>query len=133
KGLSVAAQGVRRGGAVILAAECADGLGLIHFQELLQARSNPERLLEMIQDRRFRHHDQWGVQVGAMAMGKVESYLYSGMKPALVRKAHMIPCKDVSKTVNDLRKRYRNDNGGRQPSVLVLPYGQLTVPRVTNG
>lgn len=133
KGLSVAAQGVRRGGAVILAAECADGLGLIHFQELLQARSNPERLLEMIQDRRFRHHDQWGVQVGAMAMVKVESYLYSGMKPALVRKAHMIPCKDVSKTVNDLRKRYRNDNGGRQPSVLVLPYGQLTVPRVTNG
>jgi hypothetical protein len=65
-------------------------------------------------------------------MVKVESHLYSSMKPALTRKAHMIPCKDVSKTVNELRKRYRKRNGG-EPSILALPYGQLTVPRVTNG
>ena len=132
KGLSVAAQGVRMGGAVVMAAECAEGLGLMHFQELLQARSHPERLLEMFRDRRSRHHDQWGVQVGAMAMVKVESYLYSSMEPALTRKAHMIPCKDVSKTVNELRKRYRKRHGG-EPSILALPYGQLTVPRVTRG
>ena len=131
KGLSVAAQGVREGGAVILAAECADGLGLIAFQELLEERSNPRALLEMIEDERFRRHDQWGVQVGAMAMVKVESYLYSSLKPAQVRKAHMTPTEDLSETVNDLRKRYRNRNGGSEPSVLVLPYGQLTVPRVS--
>ena len=83
----------------------------------------------MIEDKRFRHHDQWGVQIGAMAMVKVESYLYSSMKPALVRKSNMIPCNSVSKTVNDLRKRYRRENGG-EPSILVLPYGQLTVPKV---
>ena len=130
KGLSVAAQGVRQGGAVVLAAECAEGLGLVHFQELLEERTNPQALLEMIEDKRFRHHDQWGVQVGAMAMVKVESYLYSSMKPALVSKSHMIPCKGVSKTVNDLRKRYRRENGGGEPSILVLPYGQLTVPRM---
>ena len=129
KGLSVAAQGVRQGGAVVLAAECAEGLGLVHFRELLEERTNPQALLEMIEDKRFRHHDQWGVQVGAMAMVKVESYLYSSMKPVLVRKSHMIPCKGVSKTVNDLRKRYRRENGG-EPSILVLPYGQLTVPQV---
>jgi nickel-dependent lactate racemase len=72
KGLSVAAQGVREGGAAILAAECADGLGLIHFQELLEERTNPQALLDMIQDKRFRRHDQWGVQVGAMVMVRVE-------------------------------------------------------------
>jgi nickel-dependent lactate racemase len=132
KGLSVAAQGVRLGGAVVLAAECADGLGLIPFQQLLEARSSPERLLEMIQSKHFRQHDQWGVQVGAMVMVRAESYLHSSMKPALVRKAHMIPCKDVSKTVNELRKRYRNRSSG-EPSILVLPYGQLTVPRVAGG
>jgi nickel-dependent lactate racemase len=130
KGLSVAAQGVRPGGAVILAAECAEGLGLIHFQKLLEARSSPQELLEMIRDERSCRHDQWGVQVGAMAMVRVESYLRSSMKPALVRKAHMTPCKDVSKTVDDLRERYRDRNGD-EPSILVLPYGQLTVPRVT--
>jgi nickel-dependent lactate racemase len=133
KGLSVAAQGVRLGGAVVLAAECVEGLGLIPFQQLLEARSSPERLLEMVQSKHFRQHDQWGVQVGMMVMVKVESYLHSSMKPAQVRKAHMIPCKDVSKTVNDLRKRYRKGNGGDEPSILVLPYGQLTVPKVTGG
>ena len=132
KGLSVAAQGVRQGGAVVLAAECVEGLGLVHFQELLEERTNPEALLEMIKDKRFRHHDQWGVQVGAMAMVKVESYLHSSMKPELVRRSHMIPCKGVSKTVNDVRKRYRRENGD-EPSILVLPYGQLTVPRVAGG
>jgi hypothetical protein len=85
----------------------------------------------MIRDKRFRRHDQWGVQVGAMVMVRAESHLYSSMKPAQVRKAHMIPCKDVSKTVNRLRKRFRQENGGGEPSILVLPYGQLTVPRLT--
>lgn len=133
KGLSVAAQGVRQGGAVVLAAECAEGLGLLHFQELLEERTNVQALLEMVQDRRFRHQDQWGVQVGAMAMVKAESYLYSSMKRDLVEKAHMRPCRDVSKTVSELVKRYQRANGGAEPSVLVLPYGQLTVPRVSGG
>jgi nickel-dependent lactate racemase len=133
KGLSVAARGVREGGAIVLAAECADGLGLLHFQELLEERTNVKALLEMVQDRRFRHHDQWGVQVGAMAMVKAESYLYSSMKRQLVETAHLRVCKDVSRTVSELCKRYRSENGGGEPSVLVLPYGQLTVPRVTAG
>jgi nickel-dependent lactate racemase len=132
KGLSVAAQAVRLGGAVVLAAECSEGLGLIPFQELLQARSTPERLLEMVRSKHFRRQDQWQVQVGAMAMVRVESYLHSSMEPALARKAHMIPCKDVSKTVKDLRRRYRKGSGG-EPSILVLPYGQLTVPRLNGG
>jgi len=86
----------------------------------------------MVQSKHFRQHDQWGVQVGAMVMVKVETYLHSSMKPALVRRAHMIPCKDVSKTVKDLCRRNRKGNGD-EPSVLVLPYGQLTVPRVVEG
>ena len=133
KGLSVAAKGVREGGAVVLAAECADGLGLLHFQELLEERTNVKALLEMVQDKRFRHHDQWGVQVGAMAMVKAESYLYSSMNRELVEKAHLRQCRDVSRTVSELCKRYRRENGGGEPSLLVLPYGQLTVPRVTEG
>jgi nickel-dependent lactate racemase len=133
KGLSVAARALREGGALVLAAECADGLGLLHFQELLEERTNVRGLLEMVQDKRFRHHDQWGVQVAAMAMVKAESYLYSSMKPKMVEKAHLRPCKDVSRTVSELCKRYQRANGGGEPSVLVLPYGQLTVPRVTPG
>ncbi len=133
KGLSVAAQGVREGGAVILAAECADGLGLPHFRELLQARGSPRELLEMICDPSFRAFDQWGVQVGAMAEVKVEGYLHSSLSAEETHLAHLIPCDDVSATVAALSERYRRTNGGGEPRILALPYGQLTVPRVARG
>ena len=130
KGLSVAAQAVRPGGAVILAAECSDGLGLPHFRELLAARDSPRELLEMIEDPSFSHHDQWGVQVGAMAQARVKSYLYSSLPPEETALAHMTPCTDIGKTVTALSEVYRQANGGDDPRILVLPYGQLTVPRV---
>ena len=129
KGMSVAAQAVRAGGAVILAAECSDGLGLAHFQQLLAARQSPQELLAMIQDPAFHHFDQWGVQVGAMVQVKVESYLYSSLSDGDVKRAHMRPCADIGQTVAALRERLRRN--GEKPTVLVLPYGQLTVPRVS--
>ena len=113
-----------------LAAECADGLGLPHFRELLAARESPRELLEMIEEPSFRHYDQWGVQVGAMAQVKVRSYLYSALSPEETSRAHMVPCADIGETVVALSESYRPTNGGGEPRILVLPYGQLTVPRV---
>jgi nickel-dependent lactate racemase len=130
KGLSVAAQGVRDGGAVVLASECPDGLGLPHFRDLLSTRSTPAELLQMIEDPFFRHFDQWGVQIGAMVQVRVRSYLYSGMSAEETRRAHMIPCADVAATVTSLGESHRRNHGGEDPSILVLPYGQLTVPKV---
>ena len=37
KGISVASQAVKTGGAVVVAAECADGLGHSDFEEVLAA------------------------------------------------------------------------------------------------
>jgi len=127
KGLSVAAQAVRTGGAVILAAECSDGLGLSHFRELLAARESPLELVEMIRDPAFHHYDQWGVQVGAMVQARVRSYLYSTLSPEDTSRAHMVPCADIGETVVALSE---SCGGGGAPRILVLPYGQLTVPRV---
>ncbi|HXG36988.1 MAG TPA: nickel-dependent lactate racemase [Dehalococcoidia bacterium] len=133
KGLSVAAQGVRKGGSVILCAECSEGLGLKHFEELLQARGSPEELLRLIEDPKFKHFDQWGVQIGALAQVKVESYLYSSLPPESAKKAHMVPVANVEDAVQELSARCRQKNGGSDPRILVLPHGQLTVPRVSNG
>ncbi len=140
KGMSVAAQALRPGGAVILAAECSDGLGLPHFRDLLAARNSPRELLEMIQDPSFRHYDQWGVQVAAMVQVRVRTYLYSALPPKETSRAHMLPCTDIAETVAALSDDCRRSsagggsafggNGGGEPRVLVLPYGQLTVPRV---
>jgi len=131
KGLSVAARAVRPGGAIILAAECADGLGLPHFCQLLEARDSPQELLEMIVEPSCRAFDQWGVQCLAMSEVKANCYLHSSLGPEdAVRRAHLKPAPDVSQTLASLIEAYRGKNGGREPRVLVLPYGQLTVPQI---
>lgn len=130
KALSVAAQAVRQGGSVILCAECPDGLGLQHFADLLGARSSPPELLEMVEDPHFSAFDQWGVQMTAMCQVKVNTYLYSSMSDADCRRAYMEPVHDVSRALRGLLLRHQADMG-REPAVLVLPYGQLTVPRLS--
>jgi hypothetical protein len=45
-------------------------------------------------------------------------------------RGHLKHCADVQATLAALRERFRSQNGGHEPSILVLPYGQLTVPRV---
>ena len=129
KGASVAARAVTEGGVIILAAECADGLGREEYVELLTSEASPAALLDRIHSSGFARYDQWGVQCLAMVQRKAGVYLYSSMAPEVARSAHVIPCDDVSATVRELARRHRTEHG-TEPSIAVLPYGQLTVPQV---
>jgi nickel-dependent lactate racemase len=128
KGASVAARAVREGGAVILAAECADGLGLEDFVELLTSEASPAALLDKLQAPGFAQYEQWGVQCWAMIQRQADFYLYSSMPAETARAAHVIPCEGVSATVQELARRHRAEHGS-EPSIAVLPYGHLTVPQ----
>ncbi len=129
KGLSVAAQAVREGGSVLLAAECRDGLGQPEYTELLTSESSPEALLERIHSPGFARYDQWGVQCLAMVETKTDAWLYSSMSRETTESAHIRYCEDISATVEDLRRRYKEQHG-REATVAVLPHGHLTVPRL---
>jgi hypothetical protein len=61
---------------------------------------------------------------------KAEVYLHSTMTRAETERAHLKHSADVETTLAALRERSLSRNGGDEPSILVLPYGQLTVPRV---
>jgi hypothetical protein len=52
------------------------------------------------------------------------------MTRAETERAHLKHSADVHATLAALRERSLSRNGGDEPSILVLPYGQLTVPRV---
>jgi nickel-dependent lactate racemase len=129
KGLSAGAQAVREGGAVLLAAECRDGLGLAEYTELLTSEASPKALLERIHSPGFARYDQWGVQCQAMVQAKAECWLHSAMPRETVESAHLNYCEDVSQTVESLRRRHVSEHGG-EPSIAVLPHGHLTVPRL---
>ena len=130
KGMSVAAQAVKEGGTIILAAECADGLGQAHYAEMLAWRENPRELLDMVLQPGFAELEQWAIQCQTMVQVKADVYLYSSMGPEQTRRAHLKHCPDIGETMATLSEDFRRRNGGKEPTVLVLPFGQLAVPRV---
>jgi lactate racemase len=129
KGMSVAAQAVKEGGAIILAAECREGLGLSDYTDLLRSEDSPGALLDRIMSADPPRYDQWQVQIQAMVQAKADVWLHSSLARADVESAHVRYCEDVSRTVEELRAHHVA-SFGEEPSILVLPHGQLTVPRL---
>ena len=125
KGLSAAAQVVKPGGAIVCAAECADGLPAHgEYGAILRARETPEALLEMIRAPGHDRHDQWEVQVQAQIQQRAAVFLKTdGLAPDEVRAAHLTPIDDVAETT-----REQLDRAGPGARVCVLPEGPQTIP-----
>jgi nickel-dependent lactate racemase len=126
KGVTAAAQIVRQGGAIIAVAECRDGLpDHGNYKALLQMRSTPAALLEMLQAPDFLMHDQWQVQKQALVQLQADVYLHSGLPDDVVHAAQLIPAPDLQATFDQLLTKY--DPKAR---VAILPEGPVTVPYV---
>lgn len=126
KGMTAAAQIVRQGGTIVTLAECRDGLPEHgNFKALLQKRSTPEALLEMINTPGFQVHDQWQVQKQALVQLRADIYLYSSLGEDVVKAAQLHPVGDLQRTIVQLLEKY-----GPHARVAVLPEGPVTVPYV---
>jgi nickel-dependent lactate racemase len=126
KGMSVAGQGVREGGAILLVAGCEEGIGSRDYEEGLRAAESPAALLDRILHTEEPRHDQWQIQCQAMVQTKARVLLHSKLTPAQTEAAHLEYAADPSKAVRQLVEDAKAQ--GREGSVLVMPYGQLTVP-----
>jgi nickel-dependent lactate racemase len=127
KGMSAAAQVVREGGAIIIAADCWDGIpdhGL--YGQLLREADSPRSLLDTVCAPGFLKQDQWQAQTQAQIQLKADVYVRTdnltdeqiGM--ALFQTSHRI-----EDTMTDLLGRY-----GSQASICVLPEGPQTIPYI---
>ncbi len=130
KGMSVAAQACATGGAILLVAECREGVGGPEYTELMRSEASPAALLDRFSQGDHRTvHDQWQVQVQAMVQARCDVWLHSSLDRATVESAHLRYAPDATSTLASLIEEKRTALG-REPTVCVLPYGQLTVPRV---
>ena len=126
KGMSAAAQIVKSGGSIVSVSECSDGVpDHGNYAKILQMRSTPQELLDMINDKNFSVFDQWQVQVQAMIQVKADCYLYSTLDDNTVRKAMFKPIADTEKTISELLAKH-----GPNATMAVLPLGPLTIPYV---
>jgi nickel-dependent lactate racemase len=124
KGMSAAAEIVKRGGTIICAAECRDGLpNHGSYGAVLASRPTPEALLAMINSPGYSAPDQWQVQVQAQIQMKARVLVKtSGLSREEVRAAHFTPADDVERAVREAL------DGSSGATLCVLPQGPQTIP-----
>ncbi|MCM3714520.1 nickel-dependent lactate racemase [Alkalihalobacillus oceani] len=126
KGMSAAHKIVKKGGTIICASECADGLpNHGNFGEILKMRKSPQEILDMINDPEFKMFDQWQVQKQAVIQVWADVYVYSTLSEQDVADAMLTPTNSIEQTLEQLKQKY-----GEQMTVAVLPLGPLTIPYV---
>jgi len=127
KGMSAAAQIVRQGGSIILAAECVDGIpDHGEYKRLLHMATNPQQLMDIVTAPGFVCIDQWEAQLQAMIQLKADVYVKATyLTDEQIRRALLIPAPDVDDTVWNLLRKY-----GPQATICVLPEGPQTIPYI---
>jgi nickel-dependent lactate racemase len=125
KGMSCAAQIVKPGGSIIIAAECCDGVPEYgEYRRLVHEGGSVEGILRLVGQPGFRCHDQWEAQLQAQVQQRAEVYVYSAyLSDEELRGMLFQPCRDIEATLAELLRRH-----GPGARVAVLPEGPQTIP-----
>ncbi len=124
KGMSAGARILEKGGLLILACECREGIPPgSPLDKLLLSAKSPEEILGMLSTPGFVRPEQWQAQIQALIQRQAEVLLHSALPEEIVRQAFLRPCGDIGAAVQQ-----RLAALGPQARVAVLPQGPLTIP-----
>jgi nickel-dependent lactate racemase len=124
KGMSAAAQIVRPGGAILVAAECWDGIPSHgEYKRLLWEARSPQDLLDRVLPSAGDCQDRWEAQIQAQILCKAAVHVYAeGLSEEELRRALVIPCRSIEATVAHLCAERPG------ATIAVLPDGPQTIP-----
>ncbi len=115
---------VRKGGIVILASPCPEGIGDGPFHELVREAASPEAILERLSRPGFFIHDQWAAQAWAAALLHCTVFLVaSGIRDAAALEMKSRPFPDVRRALD---AAFEEQGPGAR--VTVLPDAPYIVP-----
>ena len=123
KALDNARHAVREGGIIILIGSCKEGLGERVFEEWMTQSPSSEAMIE-----RIGHDFQLGGHKAAaiaMTLQKADIYLVSDMEPEFVKSLFLTPMADVQTALDAAFEKL-----GKDATVLAMPYGGSTLPRI---
>ena len=128
KGMSAAARIVSRGGSIVVAADCKEGIPAHgEYGRLLCEAGSHDSLLRKIHEKGFVKQDMWQAQIHSMICQKTDVYFHSrNLSDEQIKRAFLKPCSRVEDTVEELLHKY-----GRDASVCVLPEGPQTIPYIS--
>ncbi|MCB9148198.1 MAG: nickel-dependent lactate racemase [Caldilineaceae bacterium] len=128
KGMSAASRVVRKGGAIILAGACQDGLpDHGRYAALLKEGGTPQGVLDLLARPGFGEQDQWQVQIQAQIQLHADVYVYSqGLTSQQIQAALLKPSADIGETV----ARLLQNGHGHAPRICAMPEGPQTIAYV---
>ncbi len=125
KALDNAQHALKEGGSIILAAECPEGLGETVFERWLNEARNKQELIDRL-DYAF---EIGGHKAGLLAKltQKTDVYVISELEKELVERAFLLCAHNLDDAVYAAKEKY-----GPHASIIVMPYGSYTLPRLQN-
>ncbi|MEA3559777.1 MAG: nickel-dependent lactate racemase [Candidatus Thermoplasmatota archaeon] len=116
---------LKDGGVLILVAYCSEGIGQSKFWELLSTSNDPDEIISRIKD---------GYELGYHKAAKIvqlhkraKIMIVSSLDPAETKKVFMKGFGLLDDALVDAIS-----NSGKDPSILVIPNGTLTVPYIND-
>ena len=124
KALDNARHAVNPGGVIVLIGSCKEGLGERVFEEWMTTSPSPQAMIERIgRDFQLGGHKAAAI---AMTLEKADIYLVSEMEDEFVRSIFLTPQPSVQAALDAAFEKL-----GPDATVLAMPYGGSTLPRIT--
>lgn len=117
---------VRKGGTIILVAECVEGFGDKAFESWITEARNPDELIEKM-ERQFVMGGHKALAI-ALTMKRANVILVSSLDSAVAAQAFFTPASTVSDALEQSLAMH-----GPQARVAVIPYAGSTVPNIDAG
>lgn len=124
KALDNAKHAVKPSGVVILIGSCKEGLGERVFEEWMTTSPSPDYMIERI-ERDFQLGGHKAAAI-ALVLRNADVYLVSELDPALVRSMFLTPFETAQAAFDAAFCKL-----GPDATVLAMPYGGSTLPRVS--
>ncbi len=127
KGMSAAMQVVKKGGDIIIAAECWDGIpDNTDFARMLAAADSIDDLYDYVKKNEKDFQDTWQIFYEVLIQRWANVSLYSDkLDDDTVRKALFSPVPDPEALIREILEK-----NGRNARICVLPEGPLTIPYI---
>jgi nickel-dependent lactate racemase len=112
------------GGIIILVSKCRDGIGESTFLDLLCRADSPQKILDIL-DTEYKlgyHKAAKMAQIGI----KAQMWAVTDLDDETIKKSQLKPYKDTQPAVDDAIKIIKNK--GKNPRIVIMPQGSLTVP-----
>ena len=125
KGMSAAMQVVKKGGDILIAAECWDGIpDNTDFARMLAAADSIDELYDYVKKNERDFQDTWQIFYEVLIQRWANVSLYTDkLDDETVRKALFSPVPDPEALIREILERH-----GQDARICILPEGPLTIP-----